>query len=292
MTMAATQCHELISCPHFAKLYMEECESCKQSASRWQGKVKVIRPPPLPGSLESTRVQFIRASGLISWQQSADRSAGGRTRSWSWAPPCCSAGGRPESTRWQRGQLPSDLQHLSLQRPRKKPVTIHQLIICRVLFFFFLKTVTYQLWGRCAAPWGVWPAVDLAWGLRGGPAQAEDRGSGTLSTSRRCSSQNSGRAPEEAEMKVKKKKCSNIWLWYGIAFELCTEKASLTTRYNIIKPQSEDIYLWGVKDVFDLHEVGDVPGVPGDGAERKPVIPHKGWQDKQGLNYIGPNFLR
>lgn len=181
---------------------MEECEICKQSVSHWQGKAKVIRPSR-PIRLESTRVQLIRASGLISWQQSADRSAGGRTRSWSWAPPCGSAGGRPGSTRWQRGRPPSDLQHLSLQRARKQPVTIHSLIICRVVLGFFFKD-TYQLWGRCAAPWGVWPAVDRAWGLLGGPAQAEDRGSGTLSTSRRCSSQNSGRAPEEAEMKVKK----------------------------------------------------------------------------------------
>lgn len=65
----------------------------------------------------------------------------------------------------------------------------------------FLKT--YQLGGRCAAPWGVWPAgADQAWGLQGVPAQAEDQGSETSSTSRRCSSQNSGKALEEAAVKV------------------------------------------------------------------------------------------
>lgn len=39
--------------------------------------------------------------------------------------------------------------------------------------------------------------------------------------------------------------------------------------------QLDNIYLWGVKDVFDLHKVGDVPGVLKDGGERKTVIPHK-----------------
>lgn len=64
-------------------------------------------------------------------------------------------------------------------------------------------------------------------------------------------------------------------------------RAAPKTCYN---SQSDHIYLWRVKDVFDLHEVGDVPGVLWDGAERKPIIPHKRWQNKQCLYYIHLHF--
>lgn len=37
------------------------------------------------------------------------------------------------------------------------------------------------------------------------------------------------------------------------------------------------VYLRGVEDAFDLHEIGDVPGVLGERAQRKSIIPHKRW---------------
>lgn len=37
------------------------------------------------------------------------------------------------------------------------------------------------------------------------------------------------------------------------------------------------IYLRGVEDVLDLHEVGDVPGVLSERAQRKTIISHKHW---------------
>lgn len=38
------------------------------------------------------------------------------------------------------------------------------------------------------------------------------------------------------------------------------------------------VYLGSVEDAFDLHEVGDVPGVLGERAERKSVVSHKRWR--------------
>jgi len=35
------------------------------------------------------------------------------------------------------------------------------------------------------------------------------------------------------------------------------------------------VYLWSVKDAFDLLQAGDVPGVLGERAQRKSVIPPK-----------------
>lgn len=41
------------------------------------------------------------------------------------------------------------------------------------------------------------------------------------------------------------------------------------------------VYLWGVEDVLDLREVGDVPGVLGERAQRKAVISHKHWSQEK-----------
>lgn len=45
-------------------------------------------------------------------------------------------------------------------------------------------------------------------------------------------------------------------------------------------------YLWYVKDLFDVHEVGDVPRVLGEGAQRKSIMSDKccGTQTNWGSN--------
>ena len=40
----------------------------------------------------------------------------------------------------------------------------------------------------------------------------------------------------------------------------------------------DGVYLWSVEDAFDLHGVGDVPGVLGERTERKSIVSHKRWR--------------
>lgn len=41
------------------------------------------------------------------------------------------------------------------------------------------------------------------------------------------------------------------------------------------RSEEERADLWGVEDAFHLHQVGDVPGVLGEGAMVQIIIPHK-----------------
>ena len=123
----------------------------------------------------------------------ADRSAGGRIQSWSWALPSDSEGGRRGSTRSQTDWPPSDLPSPVLQRGTT--VLLH---VCRRSSWRrkIKKIATYRLLERCEAPWVVSPAVDLSWIPPVAQAQAEGRGSENVNKSHRRSLQNSGRAPE------------------------------------------------------------------------------------------------
>lgn len=128
----------------------------------------------------------------------ADRSAGGRIQSWSWALPSDSEGGRRGSTRSQTDWPPSDLPSPVLQRDVRRCwyMCADGALGEEKKLKKNKKTVTYRLWGRCEAPWVVSPAVDLSWIPLVAQAQAEGRGSENGNKSRRRSLRNSGRAPE------------------------------------------------------------------------------------------------